>query len=146
MTGILGQLKWESLEKRSKYNKLILSCKGLKGKARIPTDDLISKFRRSRNQHPMTFQILDASKDVYKNRFFLQTIRDRNYLSDSLFSFAELSCVYFGTNFPQVLAPGEGLSLWCFTSKIFRFRSLSHPPRWFRPKPIAACILYHLEV
>ena len=38
MTGILGQLKWESLKKRRKDNRLILFYKGLKGKARIPTD------------------------------------------------------------------------------------------------------------
>ena len=48
MTGILGQLKWESLKKRRKDNRLILLYKGLKGKARIPTDDLISKTRRGR--------------------------------------------------------------------------------------------------
>ena len=33
MTGILGQLKWESLKKRRKDNKRILLYKGLKGKA-----------------------------------------------------------------------------------------------------------------
>ena len=43
MTGILGQLKWESLKKRRKDNRLILLYKGLKGKASIPTDDLIPK-------------------------------------------------------------------------------------------------------
>ena len=37
MTGILGQLKWESLKKRRKDSRLILLYKGLKGKARIPT-------------------------------------------------------------------------------------------------------------
>ena len=41
MTGILGQLKWESLKKRRKDNRLILLYKGLKGKARIPADDLL---------------------------------------------------------------------------------------------------------
>ena len=35
MTGILGQLKWESLKKRRKDSRLILLNKGLKGKARI---------------------------------------------------------------------------------------------------------------
>ena len=44
MTGILGQLKWESLKKRRKDNRLILLYKGLKGKASVPTDDLISKL------------------------------------------------------------------------------------------------------
>ena len=43
MTGIRGQLKWESLKKRRKDNRLILLYIGLKGKASIPTDDLIPK-------------------------------------------------------------------------------------------------------
>ena len=46
MTGILGQLKWESLKKRRKDNRHLLLYKGL---ARIPTDDLIPKTRRGRN-------------------------------------------------------------------------------------------------
>ena len=41
ITGILGQLKRESLKKRRKDNRLILLYKGLKGKASVPTDDLI---------------------------------------------------------------------------------------------------------
>ena len=70
MTGFLRQLKWESLRKRRKDNRLILLYKGLKGKARIPTDDLIPKVTRCRNQHSMAFQIPSASKDAYKNSFF----------------------------------------------------------------------------
>ena len=54
MTGILGQLKWESLKKRRKDNRLY---KGLKGKASVPTDDLIPKTRRCRNQHTMAFRL-----------------------------------------------------------------------------------------
>ena len=65
MTGIHGQLKWESLKKRRKDNRLILLYKGLKGKARIPTDDLIP-----RNQHSLAFQIPSASKDFYNYNFF----------------------------------------------------------------------------
>ena len=56
MTGILGQLKWESLKKRRKDNRLILLYKGLKGKARIPTDDLIPKTRRGRISTPWPFR------------------------------------------------------------------------------------------
>ena len=56
MTGILGQLKSESLKKRRKDNRLILLYKGLKGKASVPTDDLIPKTRCCRNQHFMAFQ------------------------------------------------------------------------------------------
>ena len=91
MTGILGQLKWESLKKRRKDNRLILLYKGLKGKARIPTDDLISKSRRGRNQHSLAFQITSASKHVYQYSFFPQTIRDWNDLPESLISSSELS-------------------------------------------------------
>ena len=66
MTGILRQLKWESLKKRRKDNRLILLYKDLKGKARIPTDALIPKTRCGRNQHSLAFQIPSASKDVFK--------------------------------------------------------------------------------
>ena len=69
MTGILEELKWETLQKRRKDNRLILLYKGLKGKAIIPTDDLIPKNRRCRNQHSLVFQILTASKDAYKKTF-----------------------------------------------------------------------------
>ena len=51
MTGMLGQLKWESLKKRRKDSRLILLYKGLKGKA----DDLLPKDRRCRNQHSLAF-------------------------------------------------------------------------------------------
>ena len=86
MTGILGQLKWESLKKRRKDNRLILLYKGLKGNVRIPTatDDLIPKTRLGRNQHSLDFQTPSASKDVYKYIFFPQTIRDCNNLPESL--------------------------------------------------------------
>ena len=70
MTGILGQLKWESLKKRRKDNRLILLYKSLKGKARIPTDDLIFKTMRGRNQHSLAFQIPSVNRDVYKYSFF----------------------------------------------------------------------------
>ena len=71
MTGILGQLKCESLKKRRKDNRLILLYKGLKGNAAsVPTDDLIPKTRRCRNQHSMTFQTPIANTDVYKGSLF----------------------------------------------------------------------------
>ena len=66
MTGILWQLKWESLKKRRKDNRLILLYKGLKGKASVPTDDLIPKTRRCRNKHSMAFQTPIANTDVLK--------------------------------------------------------------------------------
>ena len=91
MTGLLGQLKWESLKKRRKDNRFILLYKGLKGKAMIPTDDLIPKAMRSRNQHSLAFQIPSASNDGFKYSFFPQTIRDWNNLPESLISSSDLS-------------------------------------------------------
>ena len=84
MNGILEQLKWESLKNWRKDNRLILLYKGLKGKTRIPTGDLIPKTRRCRNQHSMAFQIPSASIEAYKCSFFPQTIRDWNVLPDFL--------------------------------------------------------------
>ena len=55
MTGIIEQLKWGSLKKRRKDNRLTFLYKDLKGEARIPTGDLIPKTRRCRNQHSMAF-------------------------------------------------------------------------------------------
>ena len=105
MTGILEELKWETLQMRRKDNRLILFYKGLKGKARVPTDDLIPKNRRCRNQHSLFFQIPTASKDAYKKSFFPQTIRDWNVLPDSLISSAELSddCLSKGLGSPTGL-------------------------------------------
>ena len=57
MTGILKQLKWESLKKRRKDSRLIMLYKGLKGAASIPTNDLVSPItiiRRTRNHHSHT--------------------------------------------------------------------------------------------
>ena len=88
MTGILVQLKWESLKKRRKDSRLILLYKGLKGKASVPTHDLIPKTRR-RNQHSMAFKTPIANTDVYKGSFLPRTVRDWNALSDSLISSVE---------------------------------------------------------
>ena len=52
----------------------------------------LSQNRHCRNQHSMAYQISHASKDAYKKRFSPQTIRDWNYLPDSLISAAELQC------------------------------------------------------
>ena len=57
MTGILKELKWESLKKRRKDSRLIMLYKGLKGAASIPTNDLVPPIRRTRNHHSLAFQI-----------------------------------------------------------------------------------------
>ena len=119
MSGILEELTWETLQKRREDNRLVLMYKGLKGKARIPTDDLIPKNRGCRNQHSMVFQIPSASKDSYKKSCFPQTIRD----PDSLISSAELSddCISKFTSLVRARdlsstwpSPGEVLSFLAF--------------------------------
>ena len=91
MASILEQLGWESLHKRRKGSKLILLFKGLKGGASIPCDDLQPQNRRSRNQHPMAFQVPYARTDIYKYSFFPDTIRDWNVLPASIITSAESS-------------------------------------------------------
>ena len=60
MTGIIDQINWKAKDYRP-----ILLYKGLTGKARIPTGDLIPKTRRYRNQHSITFPIPFASVEAY---------------------------------------------------------------------------------
>ena len=76
MTSTLEQLGRESLHKRRKGSKLILLFKGLEGRASIPHNDLQPPNRRSRNQHPMSFQVPYAKTDIYKYSFFPDTIWD----------------------------------------------------------------------
>ena len=92
MTGIFEELKWEILQLRKGgriigpyYRKKV--CE-VKSKFMQKT---LSQNRRYRNQHSMAYQISYPSKDVYKKSFSPQTIRDWNYLPDSLISAAELS-------------------------------------------------------
>ena len=86
MTGILKQLKWESMKKRRKDSRFIMLYKGLKGAASIPRNDLVPPIR---NHHPLAFQIPMTGTDIYKSSFFPQTIRDWNSLTDPLFSASE---------------------------------------------------------
>ena len=81
MTGILDQLKWESLKKRRKDGGLITLNKGLKGAANMSTNHLVSPKRCTRNHHPLRFQTPLAGTDILKKAiFFPKTIRDWNSL------------------------------------------------------------------
>ena len=51
MTGILEELKWETLQKRRKDNRLILLYKGLKGKARINNNNNNNRLYFQRVTH-----------------------------------------------------------------------------------------------
>ena len=61
--------------------------KGLKGEASIPTNDLVSPIRHTRNDHSLVFQIPMAGTDIYKSS--PQIIRDWNLLTDSFISASE---------------------------------------------------------
>ena len=63
--------------------------KGLKGTAKIPSDDLFLPIRTCRNHHSLPFHIPTARTDIYKGSFFPQTIRDWNALPDPVISSAE---------------------------------------------------------
>ena len=89
MTGILEQLKWESLKTRRRDSRIIKLNKGLKGTASIPTNDLVPPIRHVRKHHSLAFQTPFANTDIYKSSLFSQTIRDWNSLTDSLLSAAE---------------------------------------------------------
>ena len=77
MTGILKQLKWESLKTRRKDSRLIMLYKGLKGAASIPTNDLVPPIRRIRNHHSLAFQIPVAGTDIYKSVLQLGFVKAR---------------------------------------------------------------------
>ena len=56
MTGIVEQLKWESLKEKRRDSRIIMLYKGLKGAAIIPTNDLVPPIRHVRNHHSSAFQ------------------------------------------------------------------------------------------
>ena len=122
MTGILEEIKWENIQKRRKDNRPILMYKGLKSMARIPSDELIPKNRRCRNQHSMVFQIPSAGKDSYKKSFFPK--QSGTGMPSLIHSSPLLNCrtiaylnslplLELGTNLPRP-NPGDVLSFLAF--------------------------------
>ena len=63
--------------------------KAVKGAASISTNVLVPPIRHTRNHHSLAFQTPMAGTDIYMSSFSLQTIRDWNSLTDSLFSASE---------------------------------------------------------
>ena len=92
MTGILEELKWETLQNRSKDNGLILKYKCLNVKPE--SLQMILSQRTSvaeiNTQWSFRFPLL-VRIPIRKASFFPQTIRDWNALPDSLISSVELS-------------------------------------------------------
>ena len=126
-SGILEHLKRESLKKRRRDSRLILLYKGLKGKASIPTDDLIPMVRRCRNDHSMAYQVPIANTDIYKCtptrlgiEMHFQTLSSPLLKVPRMVLLSSLLCWELGTNLPGH-GPGEWLSFWRVTSKHFWF-------------------------
>ena len=92
MTGIFEELKWEILQLRE-GGRIIGSfcCKKVHEVKSKYMQMTLSQNRRCRNQRSMAYLISYASNDAYKKSFSTQTIKDWNYLSDSLISAAVLS-------------------------------------------------------
>ena len=76
-------------KEEERYGRLIILYKGLNFAASKPTNDLVPPIRRTRNHHSLAFKIPMAGTDIYKSIFFPQTIRDWNFLTDSLISASE---------------------------------------------------------
>ena len=126
MTGILGQLKWESLKKRRKDNRLILLYKGLKGKASVPTDDLIPKtsvveistlwhFR-----HPLPIQMfikVASSPRLSGIEMPSPILWSHPLKMQRIVLLSSLLWWELGTN-SLITGPDEWLSFPCFTSKL----------------------------
>ena len=90
MAGIRKQLKWESLQKRKKDNRIILFYKSLKGRAKylLVTLSQIIGFEVCRIQHSLA--IHQVQMPIYIV-FFPKTVRDWNDLSDYLIASAVMS-------------------------------------------------------
>ena len=82
ITSILGQSKWESPKKRGKYNRRILSYKGIKYEARP------HPLNSERKKSPLNGI---ADTDINRGSFSPQTIRDWNALSESVISSAQVA-------------------------------------------------------
>ena len=147
MTGILEHLKWESLKKWRRNSRLILLYKGLKGKASIPTDDLIPLVRRCRNDHSMAYHVPIAYTNIYKCSFSPTPLGIGMYfqtLSSPLLKVPMIVLLLWwelGTDLP-----GPGPGEWRVTSKHFWFwfwpfseiimSTQQHTLRVYRPRQI----------
>ena len=120
MTGILEQLilKWESLKKRR--NRLLLLYKGLRGNARIPTDDLIPPrlgvveivTPRHFSFHLLVQRPIKVVSFPRQpgTRMFSLTLRFLLLKFQMIVCPRSLHSCVLGTNFSQIRTPGEIMS------------------------------------
>ena len=98
MTGILENLKWESLKKMRRDSRLILLYKGPKGAACIPTDDLIPQsappgapFPSPPAPLPITYSALVEKKySVSLKTLLQQSISEPEFYGDLVYRFRKI--------------------------------------------------------
>ena len=101
MTGILEQLKWESLKNRRRDSRIIMLYKGLKGAASIPTNDLVPPVRHVRKHHSLACQIPVANTDIYKIGIHLQILSFLLLKVQKTLLLSSLLMQWLGTNCPD---------------------------------------------
>ena len=101
MTGILEQLKWESLKNRRRDSRIIMLYKGLKGAASIPTNDLVPPVRHVRNHHSLACQTPVANTDIYKTGIHLQILAFLLLKVQKTLLLSSLLLQWLGTNCPD---------------------------------------------
>ena len=82
---MLGDLNWQTLEKRRKDARLILLFKTLEGSASIVCPELkptMIRSRRASTAHSRQLERCICKKELRSNAFFPRTIRDWNSLPD----------------------------------------------------------------
>ena len=82
VTKILKDLKWTSLQERRKNIRLALMYKIHSNDIAIPIPEYIKRptATNTRQFHPKRFQLVKASKNVYKYSYFPNTISEWNSL------------------------------------------------------------------
>ena len=128
MTGILEPWKWESLKKRRRDSRHILLYKGLKGKASIPTDDLIPWLCVAGMiiLWHIRFPLLSLIFRPLGIGMHFQTLLFPLLKVPRMVLLSSLLWWELGTNLPGP-GPGEWLSFWRVTSKHFWFWPVPNP-------------------
>ena len=84
-TKMLEDLKWDSLQMRHQANRLTLLYKSINGQVAIPAQTFLTPVvRPTCRNNSLAFICPQASKDIYKNSFFPQTIHEWNILPEAI--------------------------------------------------------------
>ena len=86
VTGILNNLKWESLQDQRKNKRLAIMHKIHSNDIAIPIPDYVERLKltKTRQYHPLKFRPMKVSKNMYEYSFFPNTISKWNELPASV--------------------------------------------------------------